>query len=406
MGMMNKAFELTRNFWIQAQLMAPPFVQRSIIPRLHEVKEIARLLARPYLPVYEIQGRGQGGPLVVTYIGLEFAKPFLMSLLFVEKPVERLVGRVPFWHCHQLGALPSGDLIIVEAARHLIRWLPRQNAIILPEFVRHILDVQGDWQEVQNRFHKTVRKNDLRRIRKYGYEYDVSHNRQDFEEFYREMYLPTMGDRHGELSSPKSASEAYPYFRHGFLFRVKRDGVWVSGGVCHLQQDVLILDMVGVRNGDAQLIREGAMAARYFAAIQWANQHGCKAVNFLGTDPFLKTGLFQHKRKWGTTISVPSHLFRQIWLTVRRVTPAVSQFLKDTPLVTVDDAGKLHGLIIVDDAQNASAETIEECRKFYATPGLSSLLIRSVDGLARETENVRELDVVIPILPNSSFENG
>lgn len=403
---MNKALGFIQNLWIAAQLSAPSPIRRTVIPRLHEAKEIVRLLARPHLPVYEIQGQGQGGPIAVTYIGLEYAKPFLMSLLFVEEPVERQVGRIPFWHPDELVDMPSSDIIIVEAAKHLIRRLPRQNAIVLPEFVRHILDVRGDWQEVQSRFHKTVRKNDLRRIRKYGYEYDVSHDSQDFEEFYHQMYLPTMEDRHGELSSPKSASEAYQYFRHGFLFRVKRGGVWVSGGVCHLQQDVLMLDMVGVRNGDAQLIREGAMAARYFAAIHWANQYGCKAVNLLGTDPYLKTGLFQHKRKWGATVSVPSHLLRQIWIKVRRVTPAVSQFLKDTPLLIVDEAGKLHGLIIVDDAQNASAATKEEWKKHYGTPGLSSLLIRSVDNLARETANAKEPDVVIPILPGSSLENG
>jgi len=265
-------------------------MQRAVISRLHEAKEIARLLARPYLPIYQMRGQGQGGPLVVAYVGLEFAKPVLKSILFVEKPVEQKVGQIPFWRYDELANLSSSDIVIVEAVKHLIHRLPRQNVIVLPEFVHHILDVRGDWQDVQSRFRKTVRKNDLRRIRRYGYEYDVSHASQDFEEFYHQMYLPTMGDRHGELSSPKSISEAYQYFRHGCLFRIKRGGVWVSGGVCHLRQNVLMLDIVGVRNGDAQLIQEGAMAARYYAAIHWANQHGYKTVNLLGTDPYLKTG--------------------------------------------------------------------------------------------------------------------
>jgi hypothetical protein len=347
--MVNRFLEFVRNLWIKAQLEAPPFVQRTVIPCLHEAKEIGRLLIKPYLPICQLRGRGQGGPLTVTYIGLEFTQPFLKDLLFVEDPVEQKVGRIPFWRYGELADLSSSDMIIVEAAEHLIRKLPRQNAIVLPHFVHHILDVRGDWQDVRSRFRKNTRKYLLRLIRKYGYQYDVSHDGRDFEEFYHQMYLPTMEDRHGELSSPMSSSHAYQYFRHGFLLRVKRDGDWVSGKICHPQQNVLITDILGVKNADARLIHEGATAATNYAAIDWANQHGYEAVNFLGTDPHLGTGLFQHKRKWGTTVSVPPHLHRLIWIRVRRITPAVSQFLKENPFIVMHETGKLYGLIIVDE---------------------------------------------------------
>jgi hypothetical protein len=76
----NKAFEFVRNLWIRAEVGSPPAVQRAVIPRLHEAKEILRLLVRPYLPVYQLQGQGEGGPLTVAYIGLEFARPFLQDL--------------------------------------------------------------------------------------------------------------------------------------------------------------------------------------------------------------------------------------------------------------------------------------------------------------------------------------
>ena len=81
-------FEFIHTLWIKAQLEAPPSVQRGVIPRLHGAKEIARLLLNPFLPVYEMQGQGQGSPLTVTYIGLEFTRPFMKKLLFVEEPVD------------------------------------------------------------------------------------------------------------------------------------------------------------------------------------------------------------------------------------------------------------------------------------------------------------------------------
>jgi hypothetical protein len=394
---MNRLLESVRIFWIRARLDAPPFVQRVIVPRLQEAKEIVRLLVRPYLPVYQLLGQGQGGPLSVTYVGLDYAKPFLKSLLFVEDAVEHRVGQIPFWRCDELANLSSGDIIIVEAAKHLIRRLPCQNAIVLPQYVHHILDVRGDWQAVRSRFHKSVRTNELRWMRKYGYEYDVGHDRQDFETFYHHMYLPTMNLRHGDLSMPMSLQEADQYFRCGWLFRVTRDGDWVSGVVCHPQNDVLMWDITGVKNADEQLMTEGAAAATYYAAVHWANQQGYNAVNFLGSLPCLSSGLFHHKRRWGGAISIPPHLHRQVWIKVRRNTPAVSQFLKDHPFVVVDKDGKLHGLVVVDDPHNVSAETRKEWEKNYVTPGLSSLLIRPVSCFTEEPAHDKDSGLVIPI---------
>ena len=402
---MSKVVEFGHDLWVAVQLKAPPSVQRTVISRLHDAKEIARLVIRPYLPVYQLQGQGQGGPLTVTYVGLGFSRPFWKSFIFVEDPVEQQVGQIPVWRYDKVASLSWGDILFVEATKHLIRKLPQQGAIVLPERVDHILDVQGDWQDVRNRFHKSVRKNELRLMRKYGYEYHVSCASQDFEEFYHQMYLPTTGDRHGELSFPKSVGEAYLFFRRGWLFRVERGGDWVSGVVCHPQGDVLLATTSGVKNGDAQLVHDGATAATYYAAIHWANQHGYKAVNFLGSGARLSGGLFQHKRKWGSTVSVSPNLHRQIWIRVRQITPAVSQFLKENPLITVDRDGELHGLIMVDDPSSVSAETRKEWEKSYATPGLSSLIVRSVSSLAQEPADARDADLVIPIPSGSGFGN-
>jgi hypothetical protein len=394
---LNKLAEFIHNFWIKAQLQAPPYVQQGLMPRLHESKELIRLLIRPQLPVYQLKGYNEAGPLGVTYVGLGFARPVLTSLLFTDIPSEQEVDRIPFWQLEKLANLSKGDVVIIEATKQLVNRLPRQHALVLPEFVRHILDVQGTWDEVQSRFRKTVQKNDLRRIRKYGYEYDVSHNDQDFNEFYHQMYLPTMQDRHNNLSMPTPYYEAYQIFRHGYLFRLKRDGVWVAGGVCHPEQKVLLLDIIGVRHADAQLIQEGAMAARYYAAIHWANQHGYSGVNFLGSGPYLKEGQFQYKRKWGTQVFIPPHLHRRIWLKVNQATPAVIHFLQENPLIVVDEQEHLHGLITVEDMRQVTPEAKAEWEKLYGTPGLQSLRIRSAGHLVPRTTKMHDSEIIIPL---------
>ncbi len=394
---MNKVLEFIRTWWVGAQLKAPPWVQRTLISRLHEVKEVARLLARPYLPVCHLQGQGQGGPLTVTYIGLEFAKPYYTDILFAETPLERQVGHIPFWRYRELPDLSSSDLVIVEAAKHLTRRLPRQKAIVLPESVLHILDVQGGWEDVRSRFHQSALSRELRLVRKYDYQYEISHDDGDFQTFYSDMYLPTMKSRHGALASPMPIWEAYQYFRHGLLFFVTREGRRVSGSILRVKQDVLYAIIVGVLHAYEQMMKEGASGAQYILCIRWAIQQGCKVVNFLETVPYLKSGIFQYKRKWGGAIHASSHLHRQVWVKVNHVTPAVSQFLKENPFVVVDESGKLHGLIIVDDTHTIAAETRQEWETRYATPGLSSLVIRSVRNFAAGPEDSNNSDMVISL---------
>jgi hypothetical protein len=396
---MNGTLERVRNSWIRAQLKSPPVVQGTILARLHEVKEIVRLLTQPYMPACQWQGRGPGGLLTATYVGLGYSTTFLKGILFDkgEDPVEQPVGRIPFWRLDEMADRTSSDVVIVEAASRLIRRLPDQQSIVFPQHVEHVADVRGDWEDVQGRFHRTVRRTSLKLVRKYGYDYDVSTDRRDFEEFYQRMYALTTEERHDKRSMPISIGEAYQYFRCGWLLRVKRDGAWIAGALMHPRQDVIVADMSGVRDADVQLIREGAGVAIYYYSLQLANQRGFRGINFLGSGPVLEGGLFQHKRRWGGEVVVSPYLRRLIWLRIQRSTPAVAQFLKETPLITVGQDGRLHGLIVVDDPYQVPPEIEQEWGKNYATPGLTSLIVRAVGNLTGEPGVMPVPDRIVPL---------
>jgi hypothetical protein len=377
---MSKLSELGHSWWIGVQMGAPPFVQRTVIPNLHKTKEIARILIKPYLPLYQLQGRGEAGPLTVTYGGLGYAKPMLKSILFTEEPTEQKIGRVPFWRLSEVTGLSNDDLIIIEASKHLICKLSRQSAVILPFRVQFVLNVQGEWEEVEQRFRRDARRNDMRKAQQLGYECQVSHNEPDLEMFYHDMYLPTMQKRHGELAALLPKREAYQLFRHGWLFLTKRDGIYVAGGLCHARRGILTFKEMGVLNGDEQLMREGAVGAMNYLRIRWAHQQGLQGVNLGSCWPYL-SGIFLSKRKWGAAVSIPPHERKQIWIRVQRNTPAVSQFLKSNPCVTMDSRGELQGLIVTDDPDDVTPQTEAKWHKLYETPGLSGLFVRSVTGL-------------------------
>jgi hypothetical protein len=380
---MGKLSELAHWLWIEARFQSPSFVQRTIMPRLHKVKEYARLVAEPYMTLYELKGRNQAGPLTVTYGGLGYARLLLESLLFTEEPVEREIARVPVWRPGELVSASTGDLTIIESSKYLINKLPGQGAITLPFRVRFILDVRGAWEEVEQRFRSDARRNDMRKAKNFGYTYEISHKESDLEMFYQDMYLPTMMKRHGDLADLLPKREAYQFLRHGQLFLTKRDGVYVSGGLCLVQQGILGFKEMGVLNGDEQLMREGAVGAMNYLRMYWAHEQGYRGVNLGTCWPFLSGG-FRNKRKWGAAVSVPPNEHKQIWISVQHNTPAVAHFLSSNPCVIVDGMQRLNGLFVTDDLKDVTSKTEKRWHKLYATPGLSDLLVRSVAELRKE----------------------
>jgi hypothetical protein len=393
-GVVEMANESLRNIWIKARLSAPPILRDNMMPLLNDMKEASRVLVSPLLPVCELEGNGAGGPLGVTLINVNIARPLLESVLFVDKPLEKRVTRVPFSHYRGLADWPSGDLIIVEATRYLVSLLPDKNAFVMPPFVYHIVDVSGDWEDIRSRFHSTILKKETALARKkYDCRCEASNSPEDFDEFYDRMYVPTMNDRHGDLSSPMSKDEAFQYFSHGFLLKSMRDGEWVSAVLSQLEHETIIGRVIGVRDSDPELIRTNVMYETFLDSMRWSNEHGYHYFNFLGSIPFIESGQFQHKRKWGGRISLPPSLQRRLWLRVRRTTPAVEAFLKENPFLVVEDRRSLKGMVFVDDVANIDEAQKESLVERYRTPGLTKLDVRSVKGL----DGAKDESILIPL---------
>jgi hypothetical protein len=185
---------------------------------------------------------------------------------------------------------------------------------------------------------------------------------------------------------------------------IKRDGRTVAGGLCRAQGEKVRFIYLGIANADRRLMKEHVIGALYISRLHWANQAGYQVADFLGCPPFMDMGVFQYKRKWGTTISTPSRLHKQIWFRFQRDTPAVRQFLKDNPCVTVDEKGDLHGLVLVDEAP-VTPEMEAQYHKRYFTPGMKSLLISPVTDLLQGLEGATHLSALHLVAPEERVEH-
>jgi hypothetical protein len=332
--------------------------------------------------VREWRGQGKGGPLTVTWIGLNYARPYLKSAMFAAEPEE--IHRPPIltWHPDQVTSFPNSDIVVVADSERFVRRLPRRQAVVMPLFVNHILDIRGDWQDVKTRLRRSKgARKEFSWLERYDYTYEISHDDGDFEMYHSTMYLPTMRKRHGDAADPVSKDEARLHFRQGFLLLLKRDGRLVAGSLCRPHGELIKGITLGIADADEQLLKENVTGALYISVLRWANQAGFKAVDFLGVPPYPNMGVFQYKRKWGTTISIPPNSHKQFWFRFQRDTPAVRQFLKDNPCIIVDEKNELYVLIVVDDVDKITPEFEEQLCEHYFMPGLKGLLIHSATDL-------------------------
>lgn len=371
--MVSKLSHQMRAAWIRLQLESPAWVQRTLLPKLHAAKELGRV--RPTLVVQRLSGRNAGGPLCVDYAGLEH-RPGMADALFDDEPIVQSTRRAAAWRIGALAAASNADLTVVAGSSYLVNRLPRQDVLVLPLLVDMTLDVSGDWQAVRRRLHEGVRRHELRLVRKYAYEYEISARDSDFEMFYRKMYAPTMRDRKGRLVALQPFIVAREYFRHShLLYLVRREGEAVAGMLATRRGRTIRAELMGVRDADETLIHEGALGAAFYAVVHWANQNGYAEVDFGGAVPRLRNGVFQNKRKWGAVVSPSPMIYKRIWLKAQRDTPAVRHFFRETPLITVEPDGRFHGLIAVDDPASVAEETRRDWDVRYATPGLADLRV-------------------------------
>ena len=298
---MSKLSKLGRKLWLRAELATSPAIQQRVLPYCYEAKGLLGQCISPYLQVNQWTGEGQRGRLMVNFVGAKPITSLLKNMLFVDRPEEIVIDAVPAWRPDTLANLPTGDITIVEANKHLIRCLPRHQAFVMPAFVEMSLDVRGSWEEVKRRFRKRSVRSDLRLTRKYDYQYEISRTKQDFETFYREMYLPMVEIRHAERGVPMPINEAYEYFQRGFLFFITRGGERMCASLFYLNNDTVYFILVGIINGNQDLMKQGAIGALNALRIRWANQEGYSRVNFGWYRSFM-TKLFSNKRKWGLAL--------------------------------------------------------------------------------------------------------
>lgn len=249
------------------------------------------------------------------------------------------------------------------------RLLPGSWRFRQQEFVRQVLDISRS--APPNRRLASKLKETQRKIRRYGLSSEVSRDPADFAFFYQRMFVPHTRRQFGSHADIESQEEMEEYFRRGFVVFVVRDGTRIVGSLCLVEDGVLVYRRMGVLDGERAHLSSGAQAAGYYFFITYAQELGCRAVDFMNSRPFPGDGVYRHKRDWGASVYPDDQSERWVYHLHVGDRRKLVQFYADNPAIVRTDEGLD---VVVGMPEGEDVDAVELRDRFYS-PGLSGLLV-------------------------------
>jgi hypothetical protein len=244
--------------------------------------------------------------------------------------------------------------------------------------VRQVIDTSGSWDDVRSRFHKNKRQISNRFTEKYGLEYRLSSDLQEFDYFYHRMFVPHIKKRFGELAAIDSYDDMKRFFLKAQLLFVTKGSEALAGALFLVEDGTLVFRRTGVLDGDESHVDGGAQLALYLFQLKYANEHNLRAVDTMMSGPFLNDGVYVNKREWGAAV-LPDNDSRT-WVYFFNAVPSegIAHFFEKNPTIVHSDKG-LKGVIGAPDARDLPTASIDDLTRRYRCRGLDGFTILTRD---------------------------
>jgi hypothetical protein len=256
------------------------------------------------LPIYVRQhvaswsGECDGQPLCVTTWGKRNDKRPLFALLFDNPPQARWLGRrslssvLRSWRALDATA----DVFIAETTPLLAALFERRGFAIIPLSTRFAAVPEVALGQKRGRAGRSLRSN-LARVRQSGYEgQPLGYERELSLDFYHRYLVPTARTRFGSDASIPPFDWVDRLFRAGFLFAVRR-GDLEPDALCLTTRRgaTLHLELVGMRDGNAEFRHAGALTALDQHLLQYALENRLAWWDAGRSRPWLDDGVARSK---------------------------------------------------------------------------------------------------------------
>jgi GNAT acetyltransferase-like protein len=341
---------------------------------------IVKFLRRYFAPAALVEGRLKGSTQDIRclYVGEANFQRYLFGIMFDGSA--RLTRS---WQAH----LPRlRETFSREDFDIGIALIPKQYEPALRDTyhyratknVRQVTCISAPWEALTRSWRNY--SDARRKIRKAGLEYRVSHDLDDLNEFYHQMFLPHIRKQYGSRAYLDDYGEFRRYFEKGFLILVEERGRPIAGGLCAIEGDTLVYYRAGVLRGSDEYVKKGAQAAIYYSMLLYARENRLAKVNFIMSHAFINDGVYRHKAGWGAGVSPDDKSPDSLLYFVPQGNLAGIAFFQNNPALVLNDQGSLDVLT----GWTGNGEELPAIRQrilhAWAVPGLRSLQILTREG--------------------------
>ena len=355
------------------------------------VKFIIRLVNITRRDIWIINGEETASKqkLAIIYAGTEENKNYLINSIFDGSAKESYIGETWLWNISKVAAGKDNgcSLMVTEFNKNFRIFFKRGKCFFIPYWIVGEVDISADISFFTR--NKSL-ASDLRRIRKNNLNFELTNELSQFNNFYHNMYIPHITKIHGNGVVLMKYDFMKREFKNCDLLLVKNGKDYIAGMLLAYTKQKVRLWSLGVKDGNSDYVRDGAIGALFYFAVNYLQEKGYKTVNFGASRAFLKDGVLQYKKKWG--IKIIGTFKKGFLVKPLSVTAGLKEFLLNNPFIYMDKCG-FNSAVFIENPEALSKKDMEKLYKDYYLTGVSKLFIYCFGG-----NNIKRQEIVPPEL--------
>ena len=326
--------------------------------------------------MYLIRGKEKhsGEKITILLLCQENSFSYLRDLLFSEEPKIKKIDKLDIWNIkNKIKKFSTNmDAIFIKCDKFYSNYLQKSGYIIIPELITTRVDISEPLKNIYKNLKKSA-KEDIRKVKKNEFIYEISHDVNKLKLFFYKMYLPYSYRKFGNLAVCANFYAIRHLFDRGSkLMLIKLNDKYVSGSLLFMRHNTLFGTHAGVIDNNIDYLKKGAATANYYFSMIWAKEIGAKFIDFGTCKPFLNDGILQYKKKWGVFIRKAESSFGIFAFKILNHSIGIDSFLLNNPFINLNN-GRIEGVIVFKKDDLISFEKIQHFLKLYNISGLEGL---------------------------------
>lgn len=279
----------------------------------HAIRGVIEALL-PHCALVEVRHGSTGSAFKILRVGGDQPTERHFFIGQIAEAIERQTefGRIPIWRIAGLHRKTRPNFTLLHLNRGLANAADRVLKLLKTGSIRlpQEIEINVDLTKTENL--AKARKKDIKSRTEERFKKEVSTSSADLLTFIKQYRDPYIKKRHG------LDSLIYPYPAEilrkasiagsGFsLLKILDADEWVAAATLLKQgHEETMLFEVGIKNGDTAILKNGAIAALYWHAIEHLQNRGERSASFSFTRPFLNNGVFRFKSKFEPALTLKS----------------------------------------------------------------------------------------------------